>query len=387
MTESEGSARTRTGEFYHHLNACIAANNRSDWAAVWESSGPCFEIANAGSATIAPRHLSTLVQCCVFAGRRREIVALADATNTREREIALRQLTNELIGRHNRSETVAISGMIETILADYGALLAASGLQDLGTAVWKVALARWNDPRIEILERLISFSGAPTRPPLSYWDNPKRRVYPEIDCIFVHIPRTAGHSVADGLFREATTRDLPASWAELGNEVNRLEMHSTAAQVRSVIGPDRWSSMTTFTIVRNPWDLMLSCYRYLTEYAPRQQDFLASLGAEVRALGDFNSFIRSPWGSERIMHLSAEIEDWYMIDGAQAVDEVFRIEDLSEEWPRFVARLKLPEALGELPHRGATSKVQDRHSAYDDDTRELIAKRFANLIERFEYTF
>ncbi|MEQ8664775.1 MAG: hypothetical protein RIC16_03540 [Rhodospirillales bacterium] len=379
-------APDQIGDFYRHLNECIAANNHADWAGVYESSGACFDVATTGLAQkIELRHLSTLALCCAFAGRGREIVAMARAALNPDRETALRQLVNELIGTHNRGAPVA--SLIEAITVEQSVLLAIPEMIDVTVPVWNIARDRWNDPRRELLERMAALAGVKTRPPLPIWQDSQRRVYPELGCIFVHVPRTAGHSVAAGLFDAASVVSPPQDWVDIGDDLKRLEMHSTAAQIKSVIGETRWQSTRTFTIVRNPWDLMLSCYRYLTEYAPRQSDYLVAIAAQVRAIGDFNSFIDSPWGRERIVHLKADIEDWYTIDGKQAVDDVFRLEDLSDTWPRFVRDLGLSESVAALPHRGATSKSEDRHAAYSDKSRDIVGHRFKALIERFDYTF
>jgi len=65
------------------------------------------------------------------------------------------------------------------------------------------------------------------------------------------------------------------------------------------------------------------------------------------------------------------------------MDMIIKMESLNEEWPKVCDKLGVEL---ELPH---TNKSPGKHYTeyYDDETREIVAKRYAKDIEYFGYKF
>ena len=61
--------------------------------------------------------------------------------------------------------------------------------------------------------------------------------------IFIHINKTAGTSIGNAI-------GLP------------IKHHRTAREVIAAIGKDKWNTAYKFTLVRNPWDEVVSHYEY-----------------------------------------------------------------------------------------------------------------------------
>ena len=67
-------------------------------------------------------------------------------------------------------------------------------------------------------------------------------------CIFIHIPRTGGTSIEKAL--------TEADWWKVDKKTKHLDC-KTAKNLYK----DNWNEYFKFTIVRNPWDWMVSLFR------------------------------------------------------------------------------------------------------------------------------
>ena len=97
--------------------------------------------------------------------------------------------------------------------------------------------------------------------------------YDENKCIFIHITKTAGTSVAKSLF-------------------GYLPYHYKAIDYRVIYGRKIFEQYYKFAFVRNPWDRTYSAYRYLKSGGWNDDD---KLWAEqnISEFDDFNQFIEN----------------------------------------------------------------------------------------------
>lgn len=103
--------------------------------------------------------------------------------------------------------------------------------------------------------------------------------------VFVHIPKSAGTSIAavlekycrPSLLRRALNR--AGLWKIPGHP-----LHSSALKIRELLRPDFFDACFKFAFVRNPWDWHVSLYHYALQTSDPQQ-------ASVRASGSFDRYI------------------------------------------------------------------------------------------------
>ena len=116
--------------------------------------------------------------------------------------------------------------------------------------------------------------------------------------IFVHIPKTGGTSLAlalearamrDDLMLGDTPKALKRRKKLMGVEARgRLWKHSTLADIEGLVSRDEMQEMLCFTLVRNPWDRIVSYYHWL-----KVQSFEHPAVATAKTLG-FSDFLRAP---------------------------------------------------------------------------------------------
>lgn len=143
--------------------------------------------------------------------------------------------------------------------------------------------------------------------------------------------------------------------------------HMPAETIRRYLGPRTWDRYFKFTIDRNPWDLAVSAYFWERRKFPDRT---------------FEEFV----SSERLPRYS----NWrlYTIDGALAVNQVMRYDQLEESLSALIQPLGLPESL-QLPRAKAGFRTDRRpyQDWYDDITRGRVAEVFHREIDTFGWTF
>jgi hypothetical protein len=179
--------------------------------------------------------------------------------------------------------------------------------------------------------------------------------------LFIHIARTGGTSVETAL--------VGADWWK----IDPGSKHISASQARAYYGDEIWQSYTKFTIVRNPWDRLVSMWA--TEWW-----WGATTHLKGKKPASFQEFLMTlqphPHEFYRSLHYR-EILD-------EPLDAVLRFENLGSEFEQLM-RIAHGEPV-QLPH--VQSRARDEYSTYyDEATRELVAAQYAGDISTFGYQF
>ena len=206
------------------------------------------------------------------------------------------------------------------------------------------------------------------------WRGPyKHQIYHPLKSIFVHVAKTGGSSV-----EAALTPWLDKPFA--GGHTSALEF--------AFIEPEAWHQYFTFGFVRNPWDRLLSAYKYLMTLPPElgieQQDFVRA--RLLRYMGDFDGFVA---------HLAAEPTALYFLDhlrpqhlflcdppGNILVDHVARFEAIDAEWRGICQRIGIDVA---LPHHRRSSPPATLPPRYTAQSRAQVATLYQRDIALFGY--
>ncbi len=191
----------------------------------------------------------------------------------------------------------------------------------------------------------------------SLWQYKQRYIY---NFIFIHINKTGGTSIEKAL-------DL-------------FPEHKTAIEKREEVGFERFREKFKFTVVRNPWDKVVSHYFYrLKTNQTNLKENRITFKEWVQLAYEKNdrTYCDNP---KMFMPQIAWITD---IDGNIIVDRIIRFETLEEGFAEISDHLGRPVS---LPHLKASERGAYRNY-YDHETMEIVGTFFHNDIELFRYRF
>jgi hypothetical protein len=205
--------------------------------------------------------------------------------------------------------------------------------------------------------------------------------------VFVHIPKTGGTAMALALEARAMKDDMmigdtPKALKrrrklDVSKAAGRVWKHSTLADIDGLVSVDEIRSLFAFTLVRNPWDRIVSYYHWL-----RVQTFDHKAVRLARST-DFSGFLNAP---ETQASLQAHPYGSYMVraDGVEQCQAFIRLEHFAEDVAPIEAHLGF--AL-DLPQANASDRDADYRRYYTDDTARIVARICATDIARFGYGF
>ncbi len=236
--------------------------------------------------------------------------------------------------------------------------------------------------------------------------------------IYIHLYKCAGTSVECALARAQHWNDLLLGSTAPGERMQHiyrrlfgLHKHSSAQEVRQVVGDEVWSSYFTFSTVRNPFARAVSQYTFSLQHYRRSGRVQAAVARAkvmtgrrrpeelrwpfnypgVQAIQEtgggrarFSDFIRSTrldgWPG-----FSCQCDELSDESGRLIVDEAIKLEELAAEWPRLRTRLGLEELpLGAENVSAGGASVADFYA--DPADREYILNRFRKDFVHFGYS-
>ncbi|MCC2655194.1 MAG: chondroitin 4-O-sulfotransferase [Panacagrimonas sp.] len=171
-------------------------------------------------------------------------------------------------------------------------------------------------------------------------------------CIFLHQRKCAGTAIKEAF----GLRTEDADW------------HAYNDGALDPAFADRPRDYLVFSIVRNPWDRFVSGWKYCK--STRNRSLRQVLLDPPREGHDYRHLTRP------------QHEILFDADGRPVYDVLLRYESLREDFDRLCERLGRPvRPLGER-NRGTHAPYREY---FDDETRMLLAQRYARDIELFGY--
>lgn len=206
--------------------------------------------------------------------------------------------------------------------------------------------------------------------------------------IFVHIPKTGGTALTLALEARAGRDDIligdtPRARARKARlrgmkAAGRVWKHATLADIDGVVTREEVAAFFTLTLVRNPWDRMVSYYHWL-----RGQAFAHPAVGLAKSL-NFSGFLNH---AQTQTALSLWPYAAYMRDvqGVERASLFARLEHLEADLAPFEAHLGF--RVTPLKRVNESDRPRDWRGFYSDADAALLGRLCAGDIARFGYGF
>jgi hypothetical protein len=194
-------------------------------------------------------------------------------------------------------------------------------------------------------------------------------------CIFIHIPKCGGSSIENAI----DGRD----WWHINKPINiKCEKHFSAEKCKQQYSK-YWEEYTKFTMVRNPYSLQVSWYFFKNIYNHKMSFKEYVKNEKINRISRYSGkFLDKKWN--KIMPDLLTSYEYISTNGAIELDFIGKIENLQEDFDIICDKIGIPHQ--QLPHKNKT-KHKHYTEYYDDETKQMVAERYAKDIEYFGYEF
>ena len=222
--------------------------------------------------------------------------------------------------------------------------------------------------------------------------------------IFIRPPKIAGISMEAALAQHLGPRDIITEGSAARNFKDYYD-HISPRRVKRKMGKKIWDSYFKFTVVRNPWDYLVSLYWHRFWWSKnKQKDFTYYMKALKQSFVEPEYYLMvleklylkltkpSPKDdfSKLIEHLPSKYTNTrYYFDSSPRpiLDFYIRFENLENGYKKVCKKLRIPYK--KLPRRNIVPRTDRRHYSkyYTDRTKALVDQKFKKEIHYFGYKF
>jgi len=207
--------------------------------------------------------------------------------------------------------------------------------------------------------------------------------------IFIHVPRTSGSSIELQFgYNDLDPRRSAARGCKHAGNLH--QKHWTLKQWKQHLDASTFEGYFKFTIVRNPWDRMISKYCAPGDFGPigllagkSLKYFLNRYHhlSNLNNIGRCNRWLNWEHGETLVDYFDPE-----------QMDYVGRFETREESLDYISQKINFPLDRN-VQFRECQANIKRKNVGhhytkyYDDETREIVARRYAQDIELFGYEF
>jgi chondroitin 4-sulfotransferase 11 len=208
-------------------------------------------------------------------------------------------------------------------------------------------------------ENLINF----IRDPYSKWED-------ELECIFIHVPKAAGKSVSKALLG-----------APNGTGHNKMYCYERNKQ--------KFSKYKKITVVRNPWDRLVSAFHYIKQFDKASNDriFFDKYIGQDASFEIFLMRMKDAEYSKKIMeweHFTPQVEFLRGSNGDIDFDFIARFESLENDYKTLMGIVN-PRASVLNKINASDHSYYKKH--YTEEMVNIVATLYEQDIRAFNYSY
>ncbi len=206
--------------------------------------------------------------------------------------------------------------------------------------------------------------------------------------IFVHIPKTGGTALSlalegrvkkDDILIGDTPKAVKRRRRLKGVQSSgRLWKHARLVDIYGLVTQDQIEDYFTFTLVRNPWDRLVSYYHWL------QDQRFDHPAVRLAQRLDFSGFLNDEH-TRRTVRTGSYRQFMYDKAGVERCDLFIRLEHLQQDLAPLEGHLGF--SLGQIPVVNRSSRDADYRRYYSDADAGVLGEICAGDIARFGYAF
>lgn len=190
-----------------------------------------------------------------------------------------------------------------------------------------------------------------------------------LGCVFIHIPKCAGHAVQKSLFGR------------------RIFKHQTIRQYQIALSHSVYCDAYKFTITRNPWERIVSAWRFLKAGGYHAHDNDKKYFEEtLSAYPTFDHFVNEWLNGQDLnacgcVHFKTQLHYLRQFDGRLSMDCMVKLSDLASEYEGLRQRFGGGELIVDNETEGGAVDFRQFYTSEETvaSIRHIYAEDFQQL--------
>ena len=204
-------------------------------------------------------------------------------------------------------------------------------------------------------------------------------------CIFTHIPKTGGMCLFNHLTPVSDSETFGSGEAGYEEVVQKYHInHKKIKEIQSQIDQKTFDDYFKFTFVRNPWAKIVSLFFFARVKKAQRYVFNHLSLSPNCSFKDFVLAIKSARNHPHHPVLDSQVSFIYDIDDKECLDFIGRTENLQNDFDIICEKIGAPK---KQLRKINVSKHKHYTEYYDEETKQIVAEKYAEDIEYFGYKF
>jgi hypothetical protein len=214
--------------------------------------------------------------------------------------------------------------------------------------------------------------------------------------LFIHIPKTAGDSITDVLLNHSCKFEIfsardegdrkkyaaiykgPANFYA-GEDVKHMRYH----EYKWLYSQELLDNLTKFSVVRNPFDRVLSLHLYYNNFKFDRELFKKSIFENAKTI--WSMWNPQSWYTTDVEVKGSPPDTTVIAHKDNQVDFILKFEDKFKDFKKLCNHIGIEYT--ELPRLNTSPDRPHYSSYYDSDLRNIVETIYQDDLKEFEYEF